>query len=308
MTRPRLARDRFARARDFVLARARPLDRARFRHHFEGGAAADVLAALAAFQNADGGFGNALEPDFRLPASSPMATSVAFHVLREIGAGDGEELVRDAVRYLVDAWDPERPGWQSVPPEIDDHPRAPWWDFQANAAPRPASWGNPNADLAAALHEHASLVPARLLAELTATALERLDAAPSPIDPYAALCYLRLERVAPPPARARIAERLRRDARTLIDLDPARREANHFQPFWLAERPDDLLADPLREEIERNLDAEIARQHPDGYWEPRWTWADRHPDVWERARAEWRGSETLRTVAALAAWGRMHGR
>ena len=37
------------------------------------------------FQNDDGGFGRALEPDFRLPASSAIATAVGFQYLREAG-------------------------------------------------------------------------------------------------------------------------------------------------------------------------------------------------------------------------------
>ena len=73
-----LQKARFESARGFVHERARPLDRALFSALFENGDAAAVSNALVAFRNEDGGFGNALEPDFRLPASSPMATSMAL--------------------------------------------------------------------------------------------------------------------------------------------------------------------------------------------------------------------------------------
>ncbi|MCZ6465198.1 MAG: hypothetical protein O7A09_12760, partial [Proteobacteria bacterium] len=304
MTRavPALDSKAFGRARDYLLESARPLERALFRHRFEGGPADDVLAALSLYRNPDGGFGHGLEPDFRLPASSAMATSVAFHALRAVKARDDCDLVRGAIGYLVDTVDLERSGWWGVPLAVNDHPHAPWWDRAEDAATD--AFGNPDADLLAALHEHAALVPRELLGRLTDGALARLDESPVPLEPYTALCWLRFEPAAPAALRVRVAERLRSDARKLIDLDPRRREENHFQPFWLAERPDALLADLLREEVERNLDAEIERQHADGYWEPRWSWDDRYPEAWQTARLEWRGSETLRTVTCLAAWGR----
>jgi hypothetical protein len=61
--------DRIDRARDFVLRNARLLERQRFAHRFDGAPRDGVIAALAAYQNEDGGFGNALEPDKRTPHS-----------------------------------------------------------------------------------------------------------------------------------------------------------------------------------------------------------------------------------------------
>ena len=86
----------FSRAREFLLQRARPLERALFRFHFENAPAAEVRRALAAFQNEDGGFGRALEPDFRLPASSAIATSLAFRHLREAMVPARDPMVRAA--------------------------------------------------------------------------------------------------------------------------------------------------------------------------------------------------------------------
>ena len=47
----------FEKARGFVYRNARPLELARWRFHFENGSADDVVTALSAFQNEDGGFG-----------------------------------------------------------------------------------------------------------------------------------------------------------------------------------------------------------------------------------------------------------
>jgi hypothetical protein len=80
-------------AREFILGNARLLDRKRFAFRFEAGAAKDVLAALVPYQNADGGFGHALEPDLRCAASQPVSTEHALEILDELG-----ELHQDVVR------------------------------------------------------------------------------------------------------------------------------------------------------------------------------------------------------------------
>ncbi|MBW2414255.1 MAG: hypothetical protein JRG76_07075 [Deltaproteobacteria bacterium] len=298
----------FDRARRFMLARGRPLDRALFLFRFEAGPAEDVRRALSAYRNDDGGFGDGLEPDFQLPASSPMATSHAFHALREIGAGDDDALVAGAIRYLLEQVDPSREGWRDVPPEVNDFPHAPWWNRDASGTADPNfEWGNPDADIVAALHEHAALVPPDLLDDMTRTALERLASTPAPCPRYLAVCYLRLADAAPAAVRATIVSRLRADARSILDLDATALDAGEMQSWWLAGSPDSPLADLLQPELDANLDREIARQHADGYWEPRWTWGGAYPEGWARARSELLGSESLRTLLALRAWGRIEG-
>lgn len=299
-----LDRTGIERARRFMLDHARPLDRARYLYLFEEGPAADVIEALRAFANPDGGFGRAIEPDFRLPDSSVMGTTCAFHVLREVEADDSCDLVRGGMRYLVERWDPARPGWIDVPLEVNEHPHAPWW-HRDGIRGADEYWGNPEADVVASFHEHPDLLPAGLLDEVTALALKRLAATPAPADRYVALCFLRLAEAAPAGVRAPILERLRGDARSILDLDPVQLENGEFQPWWLAESRDAPLAESLRPDIEASLDREIERQHADGCWEPRWSWGGTYPEAWEQARRDWRGSETVHTLLALRGWGRL---
>src|SRR2546427_12960358 len=57
----------------FLAGNARVLARRRFERLCSGGDARPVRDAVAAFRNSDGGFGHALEPDGRTPASQPHA-------------------------------------------------------------------------------------------------------------------------------------------------------------------------------------------------------------------------------------------
>jgi len=73
--------DMLDRAERFIWLNGRLLDRRRFAHLFRSGSVDGVLAALLPYQNADGGFGNALEPDGRGPSSQPGHVCAALRVL-----------------------------------------------------------------------------------------------------------------------------------------------------------------------------------------------------------------------------------
>ena len=75
------------RAAAFLAGNARLIDRRRFDLVTGRDDAAGVLAALAGYRNADGGFGWALEPDLRSPESQPAGALHAFEALEEAGGG-----------------------------------------------------------------------------------------------------------------------------------------------------------------------------------------------------------------------------
>ena len=71
----------FDAAAGFLAANARVLDRRVFQRLFSGGAAGPVRDAVAAYRNADGGFGHALEPDLRTAGSQPAAVEMALRIM-----------------------------------------------------------------------------------------------------------------------------------------------------------------------------------------------------------------------------------
>ena len=129
-------------AESFVWSAARLLDRHRYVLLFADGSAEPVLEALRGYRNADGGFGHALEPDLRCPASQPAPTLHALAVLNEAGAA-GSELARDARAWIVSIAEADG-GIPFVLAGFEDYPHAPWW------SPQPGSFLT--FDLAAVLH------------------------------------------------------------------------------------------------------------------------------------------------------------
>ncbi|WP_030227642.1 hypothetical protein [Streptomyces sp. NRRL WC-3626] len=121
-----------ARAERFVWLTARVLEQHLFAHHFRGGAAGPVEAALDAYRNEDGGYGHALEPDLRGPVSQPLHTARALRVLDGVGRCGGRRA-EDVCRYLTSVSTPDgalpgvRPSQRGYPaapfvPVVDDPP------------------------------------------------------------------------------------------------------------------------------------------------------------------------------------------
>lgn len=118
----------FDEAKKFIYRNARPLELARWRFYFEGGAIDAVLDALACYQNEDGGFGHALEADCWNPNSSPIQTWYATHILREIGFADASHpLMQGALNYLANCEYFNGRSWPFEIPSNNDFPHARWW-------------------------------------------------------------------------------------------------------------------------------------------------------------------------------------
>jgi hypothetical protein len=316
----RLSREAFERSRTAVLGRGRPVDVALFRHCFDHGPAEAVIRAVEAYQNSDGGFGRAIEPDFRLEVSSVMGTVTAFEYLRAVSAPNDDPVVQRGVAFLVERFRPAQGAWPTAPREVNLYPHAPWWHHRGDEDSVPAdSWAVPNANVVAVLHRYADLVARDLLDEATGVALRKLHETSSPPGPYVVAAFLDLAESAPGAVRDRVLERLRREARHVLPLDPAGWEREHFQLFWLAEAPESPLADVLQPELGRNLEWQIGRQDEKGLWQPAFHWylgekvmgcdcsvgkrKQTFEAAWQVAREEWAGQLTVRTLRALQAFG-----
>jgi len=184
----------FERARQFLLERARSLEAARFRYHFEDGTAAAVLTELAAFQNEDGGFGHGLEPDVRSPDSAVICTTIAFQILRSLSTPATNDLLQAGLRYLLDQYNPQTVNWRTIPPTADQSPHAPWWSDSA-AASYDEFGLNPTAEILGYLYDYAAVVPPEIITAVTKQVLTTVQAGDR-LEMHDLLCCLRLVQTA----------------------------------------------------------------------------------------------------------------
>ena len=278
-------------AAQFIAGYARVLDRRRFERLFQGGDARPVRDAIAAFRNADGGFGHALEPDGRTPASQPAAIALALETLDEADAWD-EGLVAGACEWLA-ANAPDEGGASFVEPTVEGWPHAPWWQAEEG---RPASLFS-TGKIAGMLH--ARRVEHPWLERATELLWRRIDelAEPGPYELRGVVAFL--DHV---PDRGRAEQALERVSPLLlgtVTLDPAA-EGEVHSPLDFAPSPDSIARRRFGEAtIEVHLDHLAAAQTDDGGWTFNWL-------AWSPvAAAEWRGSLTVDALRILQGNGRL---
>ncbi|SDL64877.1 hypothetical protein SAMN05421874_1264 [Nonomuraea maritima] len=278
-------------AEHYLRLHGRLIDRMRFEALFRGGSRERVLDALRCYQNLDGGFGHALEPDLRGPGSQPEPVEVAFWILDELDAFDAP-MVAAACDYLTSVSTPDG-GVPFVLPSAREAPHAPWWAPQDD----PPGHLIPTAGIAALLHKHGVAHP--WLAPATEFCWSRI-AALDELTPYTARAVVPFLELVPDRTRAEAEfARLRAAILATVSLDPHAAGEAHF-PLDFAPAP---LRLPLfeRDLLEPHLDALLAAQSPEGGWNGNWL-------MWTPlVEHEWGGHITVARLATLRAYGRIPG-
>jgi hypothetical protein len=283
----------------FVQSQARLLERRLFAACFLGAPGAGVVDALRGYQNDDGGFGHALEPDTRCPASLPIYVETAFQALAAAGTADREMVLR-ACDFLAAAAAEAGAGGAVPPafPVIESFPRAEHWTEWTY---KPGL--NPTAGLVGLLYQLGIDHP--WVAQGAGYCWQQLEAGCLPEDAHAlSEVLIFLEHV---PERGRADDHAAALAGQLaaipmLHLDPDA-PGYGLSPLHLAPAPGSrwraLFTD---EQIGAHLDHLERDQRNDGGWPIAW-----QPPS-EASALEWRGIVTLQALRTLTSYGRLAAR
>lgn len=279
-------------AKRFIIGNARPLELARFRAVFEGGPKSAVIEEIRKFQNPDGGFGNALEPDNWNPDSTPITTNDALICLFETGAiKEAGEMVEGMARWLKsgDGFDTQQRRWRFAVEGNKEHPHAVWWEPDG----KPENW-NPTVSLAAFL---ACVDGGEQWKELVREAFRWLECARE-IGSDEVKCFM-------------LAHGLLEmyGAADVIDLDNAREAVRRAVGLAICREPEkygvEYVAGPSAfgdcgywpEGIDELVKAELAAvdrlQMEDGGFDITWKWYTPFEREYEQAREWWRPRVTM---------------
>jgi hypothetical protein len=259
------------------------LEQRRFEHRYGDGDRQAVLAALASYRTADGGYGYALEPDGRGPVSQPPHIWAALEVLEELDAVDG------AICDHLETISAPDGGVPLALPSLEPYPRAPWWGIE------------PDGSLIATAQIVSRLkgVEHRWVDRATEFCWAKVKAIDKthPYEAEAAIVFL--DAVGGEAEAARIGELV--EAQGLIGHAPegyAADEVHHAYDF--APRPTSFARAWFSDaEMDAALEHLAAAQGDDGGWHPNWA-------IWTPAIGiEWVGPVTLRALAILRAYDRL---
>ncbi|MCM3705200.1 MULTISPECIES: hypothetical protein [Cytobacillus] len=302
----------FESAKEFINSKARELERSRFEFLFENGSKENVLRHLITYQNEDGGFGHGIEPDFWLPHSSPMATWAAGQILMEIGADKNEPMIRSMISYLVNTIDIETGMWDSVLPENNEFPHAPWWHWHEGVQ---ENWMfNPSVELAAFLvhwsteQSNAAEIGWNTIAKAVNHIMNK-----SEMDKHEINNYQQLIKIIKPhesifdnkiqyPLKS-VSEQILMLAEKCVDKDISTwSEGYKPLPLDFIDNPYHPLCETFGSLIEENLNMYIKQMSDEGIWDISWSWGS-YPEEFEIARRYWKGIIAVNRYKQLKAFG-----
>jgi hypothetical protein len=275
-------------AETFIWNNARLLDRHLFSFLFKGGAGQSVITALSTYQNNDGGFGNALEPDKRTPSSQPIDQEFALRILDDVGFD--AELAENICDFLMSITTDEG-GVPFVLPSVRDAPRAEWWNTEDNP---PASI-NPTASIAGLLHKHKfQHVWLERATEYCWRKIEELQNGSE----HDLLCAAIFLEHAPDRDRAeKIFQQISEQIKKQTAFDP-HAPGYTFKPLTWAPTPDSLCRGLFESsQIDTHLQALAVGQQADGGWPISW------PAISPACELEYRGVVTIGSLKTLKAYG-----
>jgi len=297
----------YERAKRFILQRARPIDHAKWRFHFEGASPEVVLDVLSQYQNGDGGFGYGLEPDFWNPASSPIQTWAATEAIRSLGYENGKHpVVVGILKFLESRVHFHGHTWDRTIASNNDHPRAPWWTHRSgDHDPREGGY-NPTASLAgfALQFSPAGSKLYELAVQIAAEALRALLDAAS-VEVHELSCFLTL-----------LDSLLKTGTDVKVDLASVEKKIGSLVNAsltrdtgrWKTEyvcRPSRFIRTrtdrffPGNQEI-TEFECQFLRetQRDDGSWPVTWNWAE-FPQEWPVAREWWKSAIVVENLVFL---------
>jgi len=280
---------------DYIKQHARPLEKSLLGYYFNNEQSTSVIKELSKFQNEDGGFGKALEPDVRLTDSSVLATTIAFQKFRELNIPASEEIVQKACRYILNTYDNTNKIWLNVPANVDDASHATWWNYNGD----PEKFlGNPRVEIVAYFYDYPDLFPENLKQGLTIELLSHLNSLNGSIEMHDLLCYTRLVETKnlPIDIKNKMVEILKPLVISTVASNPSDWNNYGLTPLTIITSPESMFYPELKSLVPANLEYLSKNQTTEGYWSPSWNWESVSKEDWAKAEKDLRGIITLNNL------------
>ena len=297
----------FNKAKEYIMENSRELEKLRFRFFFNNEDPVLVVNELKKYQNKDGGFGNAIEPDFRMPDSSPLATSMAIRIMKEIQFKECDSLIDKTINYLEDTFDYSNNRWFSVHNKVNEYPHAPWWEFNISEKMTVIdySWGNPTAELIGFLYKYRMRLKKIDINSLIEYSIHYFSNKKEYKSEHEVFCFIRLYQDLENHHKDKLKPSIIYSINELLVKNSE--EWKNYVP-----KPLDFVMDKKGEHfdipsdlIEKELIYIIENFEENCIIEPNWSWGDNFEKDWKVAKKEWTGVLTFENLLKLKEFDRI---
>lgn len=287
----------------FVMNEGRIIDQAKWQYSFNNGTKEAVLEALLAYQNTDGGFGNGLEADIRMPESSSIASTEAVLIAYEYELDCNAKWFNILLNYFeqtISSASLLPSYWEKVPPIVENHPHAPWWHYNKSEIFSP----NPCAVIASAFIQYGSPAQKIIGQEIAKRCIDFLLSSDecSEHDCYCLQTLIEvLAKIDHKLVDSNVFSALERRIGEVLCTDQAEWGNYVAQPLDLAHSKQSSGYKRVKPYIEENIGYWLKTLKPEGYWEPNFSWQD-GTVLAEEVSQIWRAYIAVKRVRILSAF------
>ncbi|MCF7925522.1 MAG: hypothetical protein K9L26_03215 [Candidatus Izimaplasma sp.] len=253
-----------------------------------------VLQALKQYQNGDGGFGHALEPDIQCPDSSVVATDTAVNILLHLKPSKAvDDMLTQIIHYYETVYDPVKEIFPFVPKEVDNYPRAIWWNYDTI---HEFPYGNPNLEIIGFLALYRTMVKHLDVNYLVQKALDYLQKENfEKISMHTVLSALRFYERIDKSHQEEIYNVLDTLVNRTVEWDSEKWDDYVLEPYKVRAITKDFMTDKY-EKVKKNIEhheALLKKRLPT----PKWSWYQ-YDDVFKTVRQDWIGLLTYEILCA----------
>lgn len=306
----KMPKEQFEIIKKWMYRNARPLDIARWKYYFENGNKEDVLVALSAYQNTDGGFAYSLEADSWNPNSSPIQTWCATEILYELGITDKDnKIVKGILSYLDSKKDFQNGYWFAEIPTNNDYPHAQWWSYGGNVI---AGWGyNPTICLVGFILYFADKQSRlyKLAGEIAKKATNSFLQCEHLEDMHEIMCFIRYNEYCEKAGVADIFDAnkmlncLKNKVKSSINEHKEKWKDSYMcKPSQFMITPNSLFYIDNKELSDYEVEFIIETMNSDGTWDITWNWND-YQEQWAISKNWWKASQILINLRYLKSFG-----
>lgn len=297
----------------WIYRNGRQIESSLWEFHFEGGTVENVLRALEFYQNEDGGFGNALEPDSWNPESSPYTTLYAINMLKSIGFVDkNAPIYQGIIRYLESRKYFENKQWMFSIPTNDNYPHAPWWNYhpEENKTQSIGVTAKLTAFILNTFDENSELykISLTIARDILHKLMDAENHGEMGIGSYIILMDTLKTLTIEIDYLDKIQQKLNELVRHSIEQDTSKWQFHVVRPSKYITSPDSPYYEENKEIIEAELNYIIQTKPKDDVWGITWTWFDnneKYAKDFAISENWWKCSKAIETLIYLRNFNRL---
>lgn len=281
----------------------RSLELSLLKHICGGNYEEKIIDELLKYQNADGGFGQGLEPDFTMPYSSPIATAMAFDYIDFLDRKAAKDLIRTSINYLQNTYNPDIMGWHLKDSRMNFYPHAIWWHYDDKESKKNYNV-NPTLKILGILYKYREFVDILDLKDILDYAVDYVLRESTLEDEHEIYSIIYFYNNVDPSYKKALKEKVKSLIKYKIDIKEKAWKSYVPMPINFIDNEKSLCYKEFEKDVEKNLDFIINAANLDGFWQINWDWGQ-YPKQFKIARLNWTGYLAVKYINTLKNFNRI---